>query len=184
MDKPKQAQEEWPDVIRTVHNSLHQRDNAYVRCVAGVHRAGCAGTMMRAVLHGETFDQAFKEVGSVRQIRPESVIKDFGQTRIDAMMGTRLTLPSQRPAGWAEFRTLIHAMVKKKDGTILPLCTWNQKEEKATARAKADQQCSELMKGPQELEDWLVDVSKSFCSKCKPKVPASFLVQAMTAGLR
>ena len=115
--------------------------------------------------------------------RPESVIKDFGQTRIDAMMSTRLTPPAQRPAGWAEFRTPIHAMVKKEDGTIMPLCTWKRKEDKAAARVKANQQCSELMKGTKELEDWLVDVSKTFCSECKPKVHASFLVQAMEAAL-
>ena len=71
--------------------------------------------------------------------RPESAIKDFGQTRIEAMMSTRLTPPAQRPAGWAEFRTLIHAMVKKEDGTIMPLCTWKRKEDKAAARVKANQ---------------------------------------------
>ena len=183
MDKPKEAEKEWPDVIRTVYSSLHQGDNAYVHCMAGVHRAGLTGPMMRSSVHGETFDEALKQVGSVRQIRPESVIRDFGRPRINAMLSTRLTPPTQRPAGWAEFRKLIHAMVKREDGTSMPLCTWNQKEDKAAARAKTNQQCSELMKGTKELGDWLVDVSKGFCSKCKAKVPASFLVQAMEAGL-
>ena len=190
MGKPKQAQEEWPDVIRTVYNSVHQGDNAYIHGMTGAHRAAQAGTMMRARLHGETFDQALKEVSSVRQIKPEAeswayiqMIRDFGQSRIDAMMSIKLAPPTRRPAGWAEARTLIHATVKEENGTVTPLCAWNQKDESAEARVRAKQQCGELIKETQDLGDWLVEAGKGLCGRCRQRMPASFLVKATAAGL-
>ena len=179
MDKPRQAQEEWPDVAKVTYSSLHQGDNAYLHCMAGVHRAGLGGPLMRAVLHDESFDKALNTVKAVRQVRPESVIKDFGKARIDAMLGIKLAPPVRTPTGWAEFRTLIHAMVRKEDGGSMPLCTWNQKEEKAGAKG----QCSGMLEDVDALDEWMVDVTKSLCTRCRQKMPASFLVKAKALGL-
>ena len=104
--------------------------------------------MARAVLHDEPFEEAMKAVHAVRQIRPDRVIADFGTGRIEAMMKVRFTpqaSTNRRPAGWAEFRTLIHAMIKSGDGTSMPMCVWSQKEETAAARLRAEVEvCKEL----------------------------------------
>ena len=77
--------------------------------------------MARAAVYDETLDQALEKMRAVRQIRRDSVMEDFGRQRIQEMMKIRLTPPGRRPAGWAEFRTLIHAMVKGEDGVSMPL---------------------------------------------------------------
>jgi hypothetical protein len=147
MDEPAQAQEEWPDVMKTVYNSLYQGDNAYMHCMAGVHRAGLGGVMSRAVLHGEAFSQAREKVRAVRQIQPERVVEDFGPRRIEEMLKIRVTPPGQRPAGWAEFRALMHAMAEGEGGTSMPLCGWSQKEERAAAKLRAEVEISGDIEG-------------------------------------
>ena len=62
----------------------------------------------------------------------------------------------------------------KVEGGSMPLCVWSQKEEKAVAKVKAEVEISKDIGG-------LADPSKLLCARCKQKLPASFLVQAMEA---
>ena len=138
---------------------------------------------MRAILHGEDFKQALSQVEAVRQIRPWGLINDLGPDRVNAMLEIRLTAPTTTPEGWTEFRTLIHAMVGGEDGEpATPLCAWNQSGEKATERGRAKGHSCEFL-GAKGLNDWAIDASKRLCGKCRPKLPASFLVVAKAAGL-
>ena len=156
MDKPEQAQEEWPDVDMVMCSLLHQGGNIYGHCMAEVHRAGLGGEMMRAVLSDQPFGEALKKARSVRRVRPERVIKDFGGARIEAMLGMRLVPPTRTPTGWAEFGTLIQAMVQERGGGSMPPCTWNQKEEKAEAK----NQCSGMLEDISALDEWMVDKAR------------------------
>ena len=183
MEDAEQAQREWPEVMRLVYTSLCQGDNAYIHCMAGVHRAGCAGVLMRAILHGESVKRALDQVGRVRQIEPWGPINNFGPDRVGEMMDIRLTPPAKTPIGWNEYRTLIHAMVEGEDGEPLtPLCTWNQSGRKAAERCRMKGSSCEFV-GAEGLYDWIFDTSKSLCTKCRQKMPASFLVVAKAAGL-
>ena len=176
MDNAERAQEEWPEVMRLVVTSLFQGDNAYIHCMAGVHRAGFAGVMMRAVLHDETFKQALSQVGAVRQIRPWSVATEMRPEVIQALLGIEVAIPSVRPNGWAEYPTLIHAVVDGSDRDPgVPLCSWYRGAE----NEEETQEVVFIEKG--DLYDWTVDIPIDLCAKCKAKLPASFLAEAMEA---
>ena len=178
MDNAERAQEEWPDVMRLVFTSLHQGDNAYLHCMAGVHRAGCVGVMMRAVLHREKFLHAIRHVELARCIEPWGVIEDMKAETIEKMISIEMTMPTIRPNGWAEYPDQIHAAVSDKDGDQgIPLCRWGQK-----TKSGAGEQMVKLIKR-KDLIDYELDIPKRLCSECRLKLPASFLVEAREAGI-
>ena len=183
MDDAEQAQRQWPEVMRLVYISLYQGNNAYIHCMAGVHRAGCAGVLMRAILHGEDIKQALKVVKRVGQIDPWRLIRDFGPDRIGEMLEIRFTPREKTPIGWNEYRKLVHAMAEVEEGEPpMPLCTWNQSGRRAAERCQTKGSSCEFV-GADGLYDWIFDTSKSLCTKCKLKMPASFLVVAKACGL-
>ena len=164
--------------MRLVVTSLFQGDNAYIHCMAGVHRAGFAGVMMRAVLHDETFKQALSQVGAVRQIRPWRVAEEMRPEVVQALLGIEVAIPSVRPNGWAEYPTLIHAVVNGEDDEQrVPLCSLSRR-----AGSEPEMQTAIFIKEGR-LYDWTCDITKDLCARCKAKLPASFLAEAMEARL-
>ena len=81
MDNPEAAARDWPNISKLVVRSLRQGDNALVHCMAGVHRAGLAGPMFRAYLHGETLDEAIATIKKVRHVEPEKCLVSHPRCR-------------------------------------------------------------------------------------------------------
>ena len=81
MDNPDAAARDWPSVSKLVVKSLRQGDNAFVHCMAGVHRAGLAGSMLRAHLHDETLDKAIATIKKVRHVEPEKCLVNHPRCR-------------------------------------------------------------------------------------------------------
>ena len=167
MDDPADAQKRWPRVMRTIHKSLHQGDNAYMHCMTGVHQGGLAGSMTRAVLHEETIHQAIEKVKEERHIKPDMVIRAFTLSQVKNMLTVNMDTPMQRPIGWAESSIEIHAIVQDTSGTKKPMCTW---ETGGWIHGEAMDVCDSL-----EAIDYRYKV---LCDICRQKMPASFLVQA------
>ena len=110
MDNPEVAAKNWPGVSKLVVRSMRQGDNAFVHCMAGVHRAALAGCMFRALLHDETLDEAIATVKQVRRVEPEKCLINHPRCRGLIAKGTNAGWIS-RPYGWAASTKLFHAVI-------------------------------------------------------------------------
>ena len=162
-------------VSELIVRSLRQGDNAFVHCMAGIHRAALAGCMLRALLHDETLDEAISTVKQVRHVEPQKCLINHPRCRGLIAKGTNAGWMS-RPAGWAASTKLIHAVILV-DGSPLPACQWNQGGER-TSRVSSRFQVYDKLSALGEAERGITDI----CLRFLQKVPAAMTREAARAG--
>ena len=177
MDNPDAAARGWPSVSKLVVKSLRQGDNAFVHCMAGVHRAGLAGSMLRAHLHDETLDKAIATIKKVRHVEPEKCLVNQPRCRDMVAKGTSAGWMS-RPVGWAAATKLIHAVILSgENSSPQPACQWSHGDERASrvsSRLHVHDKLSSLMKTERATAD--------ICVRCLQNLPATMLREAAMAG--
>ena len=176
MDNAKAAAKEWPSVSKLVVKSLRQGDNAYVHCMAGVHRAGAAGAMLRAHLQDETLDEALAAVKRLRCVEPERCLVKHPRCR-DMVAKATGAGDLSRPVGWATATKLIHAIgYSEKNGAPRPVCHWSQgseRESRAPSKLHVYGNLASLRK---------IERAEDICGRCVQNLPASMLREARMQG--
>ena len=75
------AYEQWTDVWPAIKNTVWHGDNVVVHCVKGRHRGAFLGILCRALLEGESIEDANKFVESRRNTELHKVNRDQGMRK-------------------------------------------------------------------------------------------------------
>ena len=167
--------EDWRNLSGRVVSSIRSGDNGLIHCIGGTHRAPVGAAMLRAVLHGESFDDAKKAIEAVRKVDFHKSLQRFGGPWIEkAIHGPWNNKAHVVPYCWAAGvgASIVHAC--RKDGDKLgPVCKWNQRD--ALSFFKTDM----LQAGTvEEARSW----GRNFCTRCTPWLRCS--VEARMLGWR
>ena len=73
--------EQWTDVWPAVKNTVWHGDNVVVHCIKGRHRGAFLGILCRALLAGESIEDANHYVESRRDTELNKVIRDQGMRK-------------------------------------------------------------------------------------------------------
>ena len=164
---PSSRDADWKALIREILTSVMRGDNAYIHCMAGVHRAPLVAAMVRAVLHDEDFSCAADKINAVRQIEMGEVVGKIGKVWIEKAL--QLQPPKLYPAvqAWTTSNLIgpgrVHSASDSGNGWQ-PLCQWKCTGQKAYYRKEPV-----LALSLTEASSW----GKEFCRECLLRSPAS-----------
>ena len=156
--------EQWTDVWPAVKNTVWHGDNVVVHCIKGRHRGAFLGILCRALLAGESIEDANHYVESRRDTELNKVIRDQGmrkwlhKTFQDTAVGTQ----HPEPQGYAATeRSSTHVTVE--DG--ITLCQHKQADGKAK-RLVNPYMSTDVF----EALAW----ERPWCDQCLRRAPASW----------
>ena len=157
--------EAWKDLWPLILQSLYCGEVIVIHCIAGRHRAGGASALVRAVMTGETFEEASDWIAQRRDTDVPGFCRDKEAARWlqEAARNTKRRDRWPRPSGYlATPRSALHLQGFKQ----VPLCMHHQKSEKA-----------QRLTDPMFTEDGdeAVAWDRPWCRACLARAPASWI---------
>eukprot|EP00438_Fugacium_kawagutii_P021873 Skav233042 [mRNA] locus=scaffold909:1189508:1199209:- [translate_table: standard] len=159
-----QRSEQWRELWPAVQHTLFAGDSVLMRCMKGKHRAAFTGILTRALLAGETIDEANRHVESLRDTELRKVTRERGmaqwlrQTWRDSQLVTPMPLP-------AAYAATEHSNIHVMTAEGVTLCRHKQADGK-TKRLVNPMTTTDVY----EATAW----SRPWCDGCLRRCPASW----------
>ena len=182
--------------IQLIVLSLLCGNNVVVHCMAGCHRGGIIGAVLRAIIMRQSFDVARMAINQVRFVEIRKALAHYGPEEVEAQFFSELVKKGQehikttvsvvskgpnthQPSAWGysgvSERELVHAFTQDPQWSmgsaprLIPLlCMINQRGQKAAYQG------STTTKDDQVAINW----GKELCKDCARVLPARWRVKA------
>ena len=184
MDNPSETLNDWQEVVIAVGNSVHQGDKVPVHCMAGKHRASAASILLRAILCGETTQQAWKKIGARRKNSPKDILLKLGEPRMHVITSFRLPESfDTKPTGWVLMGNIIRATSRSTSssqphGRNTLICDRYTAHHLVFPDSNVHSDLGKIVKNASGTAN-----SHSLCRRCRGSIPSSFTLQAIAAKL-
>eukprot|EP00438_Fugacium_kawagutii_P008984 Skav223736 [mRNA] locus=scaffold2572:104065:115736:+ [translate_table: standard] len=170
-----QRSEQWRELWPAVQHTLFAGDSVLMHCMKGKHRAAFTGILTRALLAGETIDEANRYVENLRNTELSKVTRERGmaqwlhQTWRDSQLVTPMPLP-------AAYAATEHSNIHVMTAEGVTLCRHKQADGK-TKRLVNPMTTTDVY----EATAW----SRPWCDGCLrlPRVPGVTRGSAKKSGL-
>ena len=155
----------WKELWPLILQSLYCGEVIVTHCIAGRHRAGGASALIRAVMMGETLEDASDWIAQRRDTDVPGFCRDKEAAKWlqEAVKSTKRRDRWPRPSGYlATPRSALHLQGFKQ----VPLCMHHQKSDKA-----------QRLTDPMFTEDGdeAVAWDRPWCRACLARAPASWM---------
>ncbi|CAE7194365.1 unnamed protein product [Symbiodinium sp. CCMP2592] len=120
-------EEEWLRILSAIARTLLAGHNVLLHCLAGRHRAATTGVACRAVLAGETQEEANQAILRVRQIEVDRAIqqdRSLGSWLAGAVRNTRVPPTPVQPRGYIATASSHLHLESPEEG--VPICKHKQ----------------------------------------------------------
>eukprot|EP00435_Cladocopium_sp_Y103_P038949 s935_g10.t1 len=156
--------QQWSEVWPAVKHTLWNGDPMLIHCIKGRHRGAFLGVLCRALLAGETIDEANRHIEDRRNTQLHKVIQDKGMKKWlhETYRATNVGSPHPDPVGYAATDTS-SAHITIADGCTL--CKHKQADGKAKRLVNPYTTDSVL-----EAVAW----GRPWCNECLRRAPASW----------
>ena len=158
-DRTQQWRVQWP----LIKNSVQSGEGVLLHCLAGKHRAAGVAVLCRAVLAGESLQEAEDHIKKVRTIDLPGLVrnKGIGEWLAEMRRTTVLTAPHPKVVGCiATTKSKLHLMTDAE----LPLCQHKQSADKMVDRLSQPMKTTKFF----EAAAWM----RPTCDVCMGKAPA------------
>ena len=159
----------WKELWPLFRNSLYQGDRILFHCMAGRHRAAVAGTVTTAVVGRMSLRAAEEAILARRPIKLREAFQDkqLADWAHKVVSSTTLAAPMPKAVAWAASEKSHVHILTDHEGIMTTLCHHKQGQSR-----------------PRELKDPVITRDKleaiawslPFCSGCRNRAPASFLL--------
>ena len=158
-DRTQQWRVQWP----LIKNSVQSGEGVLLHCLAGKHRAAGVAVLCRAVLAGESLQEAEDHIKKVRTIDLPGLVhnKGIGEWLAEMRRTTVLTAPHPKVVGCiATTKSKLHLMTDAE----LPLCQHKQSADRMVDRLSQPMKTTKFF----EAAAWM----RPTCDVCMGKAPA------------
>eukprot|EP00438_Fugacium_kawagutii_P021735 Skav236229 [mRNA] locus=scaffold132:348798:350914:+ [translate_table: standard] len=159
-----QRSEQWRELWPAVQHTLFAGDSVLMHCMKGKHRAAFTGILTRALLAGETIDEANRYVENLRNTELSKVTRERGMAQWlhQTWRGSQLVTPMPLPAAYAATE---HSNIHVMTAEGVTLCRHKQADGK-TKRLVNPMTTTDVY----EATAW----SRPWCDGCLRRCPASW----------